>query len=93
MPERKCPIPLEMIEIYLQIFQPAYSFSNGMQSNHCSIADVLIGLQGCLFTWRRLKVTGDAKDFGNRLIECTLRKFDYEINSTYCAALNELTTH
>ena len=42
-PERKCPIPYEKIEMYLQILKPLYLLNISFQSNHSTIGDVIPG--------------------------------------------------
>ena len=42
-PEKKCPVELDEIEVYLQILKPAYIFSISMQKNNSTIADLIPG--------------------------------------------------
>jgi hypothetical protein len=38
-----CPVPIEIVELYLQILRPAFDLSIGWQSNTSSICEVVIG--------------------------------------------------
>ncbi len=51
-----------------------------MQTSNSSIADVIVGLQGCLYTWKSLDVSETAKEFCILLTQCSMSKFDYELN-------------
>ena len=43
--ERRCPIPYDKIELYLQILKPLYLLNISLQSNHSTIADVIPGIK------------------------------------------------
>lgn len=42
-PQKKCPVPYEKIELYLQILKPLYLLNISLQSNHSTIGDVIPG--------------------------------------------------
>ena len=78
---RKCPVSLRLIETYLQILKPAYQMTINFQSNHSSIADLLVSLKRAIFTWENMNVIGDEKYLCDLLVHFIKNKFDYELNS------------
>ena len=87
-PELACPYDLNVIETYLQVLQPAYSLSIGMQSNANSIADILVAIKGCIWLWEHMNVNVDARNFTDLLIQCTKSKFEFELNSPIYKVFN-----
>ncbi|CAF1149830.1 unnamed protein product [Brachionus calyciflorus] len=86
-PDDPCPINLDVLELYLQILQPAFQFNLIMQKSKSSIADVLPALNIMLSKWNRMQVTGNYRELCDYLIAAFKHKFKDEINSSvYCVA-------
>ncbi len=56
--ENPCPIALEEIEKYMQIFLPAYQFNLVMQKNDATIDDVIPAVKIIISKWSRFNYTG-----------------------------------
>lgn len=78
----QCPVPLDTIELYLQILKPAYILTNNWQREKAGIHDVFLGISKLLFELPRFNVSGSAKEFCVTLYRCINNKFDYELNSS-----------
>ena len=43
-PDKRCPVAIEKIELYLQILKPVYLLSIALQNNNSSISDTIPGI-------------------------------------------------
>ena len=77
-PDAPCPVSLEVLELYLQILQPAFQFNLIMQKSKSSIADVLPALNIMLSKWNRMQVTGVYRQLCDNLIAAFKHKFKDE---------------
>ena len=80
-PEFPCPINLEAIETYMQIFQPAYLFTLIVQKTSSTIGEIVPLLNIMISKWQRAIVNGNYKVISENLIRTFKRKFDYELKS------------
>ena len=59
-----------------------------MQSNANSIADVLVGIKGCIWFWEHINVNVDARNYADLLIQFTKSKFEFELKSPIYKVFN-----
>lgn len=78
----KCPIKLDVIEMYIQVLMPAYLFTLGMEKNRSSIGDVIPAVLRLIHIWDKMEVNdAKVKELCFFLIHFTRIKYKYELES------------
>ncbi len=78
-----CPIPYDLIEVYIQILLPAYQFTLSLEGSNSSIADVIPGVLRLINVWDKMKIENlEARELCFFLIHFLKLKFKYELESS-----------
>ena len=93
-----CPVPLETVEIYLQIMKPAYDLSINLQYNDSTICDTLPSIYDLICTYETMIVGSEEKEFLELLVENIKLHFSYEMNSLiykvkFCLKINHFLNY
>lgn len=80
-PEHQLPIPIQVIENYMNVLKPVYLCNVGFQSNNAKISNVIPSLLKLIYKLEKLKTSLQGKMLVTLLINEIKEKFNYELNS------------
>lgn len=82
IPELKCPVDYDTVEIFIQVLKPAYDLTIQLQYSHSSIADLIPGIRHLQYLWENMNVENEFKEFSSILTLYLKTKFEYELNNS-----------